>query len=32
MEIEPFQDYLRVVDPGDTDELEILDEEEIKFN
>ena len=30
-EIEPFQDYLRVVDPADTDELEIPDEEEIEF-
>ena len=30
-EIEPFQDYFRVVDPADTDELEIPDEEEIDF-
>ena len=30
-EIEPFQDYLRVVDPTDTEELEIPDEEEIEF-
>ena len=30
-EIEPFQDYLQVVDPADTDELEIPDEEEIEF-
>ena len=30
-EIEPFQDYLRVVDPADTDDLEIPDEEEIEF-
>ena len=30
-EIEPFQDYLRVVDPADTDALEIPDEEEIEF-
>ena len=31
MEIEPFQDYLRVVDTADTDKLEIPDEEEIEF-
>ena len=30
-EIEPFQDYLRVVDPADMDELEIPNEEEIEF-
>ena len=30
-EIEPFQDYLRVMDPADTDELEIPDEEKIEF-
>ena len=31
MEIKPFQNYLRVVDPADTDELEIPNEEEIEF-
>ena len=31
-EVEPFWDYLRVVRPEDTDELDIPEESEIEFN
>ena len=31
-EVEPFRDYLQAVRPEDTDELNIPEESEIKFN
>ena len=31
-EVEPFRAYLRAVQPKDTDELDISEESEIKFN